>query len=145
MASLLVVNGPNLNTLGTRQPEIYGAATLADIEASCRAEAAKFDCDLSFMQSNDEGALVDAIQSARGRHEGLILNAAAYTHSSIAIRDAVLVSELPMVEVHLSNTYKREAFRHQSYLSDIAIGVIMGFGATSYTLAVRAMAEHLAP
>ena len=139
MSSILVLNGPNLNLLGTRQPEVYGSTTLADIEKLCRAEASDLGLEIDFMQSNYEGALIDAIHGAKGVHAGLIINAGAYTHSSIAIMDAVHSVALPVVEVHLSNTSSREDFRHQSYLSKAATGVIAGFGAASYTLAVRAL------
>ena len=139
MSSILVLNGPNLNLLGTRQPEVYGSTTLADIENLCRAEASDLGLEIDFAQSNHEGALIDAIHGAKGVHAGLIINAGAYTHSSIAIMDAVHSIALPVVEVHLSNTHSREDFRHRSYLSKAAIGVIAGFGAASYTLAIRAL------
>ncbi|MCH2078412.1 MAG: type II 3-dehydroquinate dehydratase [Rhodobacteraceae bacterium] len=143
MASLLVLNGPNLNLLGKRQPETYGTTTLADVEALCTQTAADFGLGCEFMQSNHEGALVDAIHGAKGTHDALIINAGAYTHTSIAILDAVLSVELPAVEVHLSNVHSREGFRHNSYLAKGALGVIAGFGAQSYVLAIRAMAERL--
>ena len=142
MASILILNGPNLNLLGTRQPEVYGATTLADIQARCEALAADMGLGLSFMQSNHEGALVDAIHGAKGVHDGLVINAGAYTHTSVAILDAVLSVELPAVEVHLSNVHSREEFRHQSYLAKGAVGVIAGFGPMSYDLAIRALAER---
>ena len=142
MASILILNGPNLNLLGTRQPEVYGATTLADVQARCEALAADLGLGVAFMQSNHEGALVDAIHAAKGVHDGLIINAGAYTHTSIAILDAVLSVELPAVEVHLSNIHSREEFRHQSYLAKGAVGVIAGFGPMSYDLAIRAMAER---
>ena len=142
MASIFILNGPNLNLLGTRQPEVYGATTLADIQARCEALAADMGLGLSFMQSNHEGALVDAIHGAKGVHDGLVINAGAYTHTSVAILDAVLSVELPAVEVHLSNVHSREEFRHQSYLAKGAVGVIAGFGPMSYDLAIRALAER---
>lgn len=145
MTSILVLNGPNLNMLGTRQPEIYGAETLADIEARCISEGAEMGLTVTCAQSNHEGALVEAIQTARGLHAGIVLNAGAYTHSSVAIMDAVLSTGVPVVEVHLSNTHAREEFRHQSYLAKAAIGVIQGFGSASYTLALRALKGHLSP
>ncbi|MEO0665113.1 MAG: type II 3-dehydroquinate dehydratase [Pseudomonadota bacterium] len=143
MTSILVLNGPNLNLLGTRQPDVYGSATLTDVEELCRAEALALTIDLAFEQTNHEGALVEEIHSARGVHDGLIINAGAYTHTSIAIMDAVLSCEIPTVEVHLSNTHAREDFRHTSYLSKAALGSIQGFGPASYTLAIRALHGHL--
>lgn len=143
MPSILVLNGPNLNLLGTRQPEVYGATTLADVEDMCRAEASTLGLTVDFAQSNHEGALIDALHGAKGKYDGVILNAGAYTHSSIAIMDAVFSIELPVIEVHLSNTHAREEFRHESYLAKAAIGVIAGFGAQSYVLAVRALSEVL--
>ena len=139
MPSILILNGPNLNLLGQRQPEVYGTTTLADVEALCRAEAEALGIALEFMQSNHEGALVDAIHGAVGRHDGLIINAGAYTHTSIALLDAVTSVALPAVEVHLSNVYAREDFRHQSYLARAALGIIAGFGAQSYILALQAL------
>ncbi|MEM6276884.1 MAG: type II 3-dehydroquinate dehydratase [Pseudomonadota bacterium] len=143
MSSVLVLNGPNLNLLGTRQPEVYGATTLADVESACRTTAEALGLGLDFMQSNHEGALVDAIHAAKGVHQGLIVNAGAYTHTSIALLDAVLSVELPAVEVHLSNVHAREDFRHRSYLAKGAVGVIAGFGAASYVLALHALKERL--
>ncbi|MBX6323990.1 MAG: type II 3-dehydroquinate dehydratase [Rhodospirillaceae bacterium] len=138
-----ILNGPNLNLLGTRQPELYGRETLADIEAACRRRAGTLGLELSFRQSNAEGELVTWIQEARGRDAGIILNAGAYTHTSIAIRDALAAVELPVVEVHLSNIFRREPFRHRSHVSGVANGVICGFGAHGYVLALDAMAELL--
>lgn len=134
-----VLNGPNLNLLGTREPGIYGAATLADVEALCAREAARHGFALIFRQTNAEGALVDLIQAARGAR-GLVLNAAAYTHTSVALRDAVAAIGTPTVEVHLSNVFAREPFRHHSYLSGVVRGVICGFGPQSYALAIAALA-----
>ncbi|MEM6898018.1 MAG: type II 3-dehydroquinate dehydratase [Pseudomonadota bacterium] len=144
MPSILILNGPNLNLLGQRQPEVYGTTTLADVEARCRAEAETLGIALEFMQSNHEGALVDAIHGAVGRHDGLIINAGAYTHTSIALLDAVTSVALPAVEVHLSNVHAREDFRHQSYLAKAALGIIAGFGAQSYILALQALNARLA-
>ena len=141
--SLLVLNGPNLNLLGTRQPQIYGSTTLDDVEALCRAAGDRHGLGIDFRQSNHEGALVDWIHEARGKHAGIVLNAAAYTHTSIAIMDAIASVELPVAEVHLSNIHQREEFRHLSYVSKVAVGTICGFGAHGYVLAIEALAEHL--
>ncbi|MEQ8291708.1 MAG: type II 3-dehydroquinate dehydratase [Roseovarius sp.] len=143
MTSILVLNGPNLNLLGQRQPEVYGATTLAEIEETCRAKARDMKLGLDFMQSNSEGALIDAIHAAKGTHDGLILNAGAYTHTSIALMDAISSVELPAIELHLSNVHARESFRHTSYIARVAVGVICGFGPAGYELAIDAMARHL--
>lgn len=140
---ILVINGPNLNTLGWRQPELYGHETLADVEAKCVAEGKQLGLEVECFQSNSEGAIVDRIQSARGVFDGIALNAGAYTHTSIAILDALLAVGTPAVEVHLSNVYQRESFRHRSYLSKAAIGVIAGFGSHSYVLALSALKQQL--
>ena len=132
MQTVLILNGPNLNLLGTRQPEVYGSTTLADVEALCRAHADTLGLGVAFMQSNHEGALLDAIHAAKGTHSGLIINAGAYTHTSIALMDAVISVDLPAIEVHLSNIHAREDFRHASYLAKAALGQISGFGAQSY-------------
>jgi len=142
MSSFLVINGPNLNLLGTREPEVYGRTSLADIEAMCRATAAEIGVTLSFVQSNHEGALIDAIQAARGVHQGIVLNAGAYTHSSIALRDAISAAGVPTVEVHLSNVHARESFRHRSTIAPVVVGQIAGFGPQSYILALRALASR---
>ena len=144
MPSILVLNGPNLNLLGTRQPEIYGATTLADIEALCRQTADELGLDVAFQQSNHEGQLIDWMHGARGTHDGIVLNAGGYTHTSVAIMDAVASVELPTVEVHLSNIHAREDFRHRSFLVKACLGQIAGFGAMSYALAIRALAERIA-
>lgn len=143
MTSVLVLNGPNLNLLGRREPAHYGRATLADVERLCRSEAQALGVEVRFEQSNHEGGLVDAVHAAIGRDDGLVINAGAYTHTSIALMDAVSAAAIPAVEVHLSNVHAREAFRHRSYLARVAVGVICGFGAASYSLALRAMTEHL--
>ena len=139
MASVLILNGPNLNLLGTRQPEVYGKTTLADVEALCAAETARLELEMQFAQSNHEGELIDLIHEARGQHAGIILNAGAYTHTSIALMDAIASVELPVVEVHLSNIHARESFRHRSYIAPVAIGQICGFGVHGYVLAIQAL------
>lgn len=138
-ARILIVNGPNLNMLGAREPEIYGNETLSDIEAKCKAHGAKLGLTVDFIQSNIEGELVTAIQNAAKTHQGLLINAGAYTHTSIAIMDALLLLKIPVIEVHLSNIFKRESFRHESYISKAAKGVICGFGSESYVLALQAV------
>lgn len=140
---MVVLNGPNLNLLGQREPELYGHSTLSDIEGRVRAEASKLQCSISWSQSNHEGALVDAIQQLRGRADGLILNGAAYTHTSLAMRDALLAVRVPFVEVHLSNILAREPRRRESLFADLALGVITGFGAQGYVLALQALHTHL--
>lgn len=135
---ILVLNGPNLNLLGSREPSIYGAATLADIEDKLRTKAEAAHCELSFFQSNAEHDLINTIHSASGRYSFILINPAAFTHTSIAIRDALLGVAIPFIEVHLSNVHARETFRRQSYFSDCAVGVICGFGAQSYELALTA-------
>jgi 3-dehydroquinate dehydratase-2 len=136
---VLILNGPNLNLLGTRQPEVYGSTTLDDIAKACAAAAAKRGWSLDFRQSNLEGELVTWIQQARGTADALIINPAAYTHTSVAILDALLVLDIPVIEVHLSNIHKREEFRHHSFVSRAAGGVIAGFGAKGYLLALAAL------
>jgi 3-dehydroquinate dehydratase II len=142
-SSILVLHGPNLNLLGLREPEVYGSTTLATINQMLEAEAELLQVQVSSFQSNHEGALIDAIQAAYGPHQGILINPGAYTHTSVAIRDAIAGVGLPTVEVHLSNVYKREAFRHHSYIAPVAIGQISGFGAESYRLGLRALAHHL--
>lgn len=141
--SILVLHGPNLNLLGRREPEIYGSLTLAAINSLLEAEGAKLQTKMYFMQSNHEGSLVDAIHEALGKHQGILINAGAYTHTSLALRDAIAAVDLPTVEVHLSNIYRREDFRHHSYISSVAIGQISGFGAQSYLLGLQALVHHL--
>ena len=142
MPSVLVLNGPNLNLLGTRHPEVYGSVTLKDVEQLCVAHGASLGIDVETLQSNHEGALLDAIHKAKGVHDGIALNAGAYTHTSIALMDAILSVEVPTVEVHLSNVHARESFRRRSYIAHAAIGQICGFGSASYTLAIDALAAH---
>ncbi len=139
--TILILNGPNLNLLGSREPEIYGHQTLADIEALCVAKARALDLAVDCRQSNSEAEMVDWVQEARGAAAGLIVNAAALTHTSVALLDALLASGLPVVEVHLSNIHRREAFRQQSYISQAAQGMICGFGGQGYELALEAMAR----
>lgn len=142
---IIVINGPNLNMLGKREPEIYGSLTLEDIESflASRAEVADGDVNLSFFQSNSEGDIVTAIQDARGKFDGVIINPAAYTHTSVAIRDAILSAGLPVVEVHLSNIYRREDFRQKSFVSGVSVGVVSGFGAESYYLGLLGLIERM--
>ncbi|MDX1484895.1 MAG: type II 3-dehydroquinate dehydratase [Alphaproteobacteria bacterium] len=140
-SNILILNGPNLNMLGTREVEIYGTDTLADIETKVRARAEDYDMAIDFRQSNSEAELVDWIQQARGAFDGLILNAGAYTHTSIAILDALNMVDMPIIEVHLSNIFQRESFRRESFISGAANGLITGFGATGYLLALEAMAQ----
>ena len=138
---ILILNGPNLNMLGKRQPEVYGTTTLADVEAMCHARAKERGLTADCRQSNAEGELVGWIQEARDDHAGLIINPGAYSHTSVAILDALLAADLPVVEVHLSNIHKREPFRHQSYVSKAAHGVICGFGAAGYPMAIDGLAQ----
>ena len=139
MGKILVLNGPNLNLLGTREPEIYGSLTLADINERLRCRAEEAGLDIEFLQSNHEGVLVDAIQAARGTVDYIILNAAAFTHYSIAIRDAIAAVEVPVIEVHLSNIHQRETFRHTSVIAPVVLGQIAGLGAESYMAALEAI------
>lgn len=139
-----VLNGPNLNMLGLRQPEIYGSDTLDDVRAMVEAHAQKLGLTVSFRQSNMEGELVTWIQEARSAASAIILNAGAYTHTSVAILDALSAAELPVVEVHLSNVYRREPFRHRSFVSPVALGVICGFGPTGYLLALDGLKARVA-
>ncbi|WP_347269463.1 type II 3-dehydroquinate dehydratase [Trichocoleus sp. FACHB-90] len=141
--SVLVLHGPNLNLLGLREPGIYGSLTLDEINHLLEQEGQTLQAKLSIIQSNHEGVLVDAIQNALGQHQGILINAGAYTHTSVAIRDAIAAVNLPTVEVHLSNIYRREAFRHHSYIAPVAIGQISGFGSQSYLLGLQALIHHL--
>jgi 3-dehydroquinate dehydratase-2 len=143
ITKILVLNGPNLNLLGQREPDIYGRETLADIEAACRAAAEKLGLDVEFRQSNLEGEIIGWIQAARDRAAGLIVNAGGLTHSSVAILDALKAVGLPVIEVHLSNIFRREAFRAHSYVSQAADGVICGLGGFGYVLAIEALARRL--
>ncbi|MGR3272227.1 type II 3-dehydroquinate dehydratase [Thalassococcus profundi] len=143
MRRILILNGPNLNLLGTRQPEVYGATTLADIEKMCRAHAETCGATIDFAQSNHEGVLIDSIHAARGEQDGIILNAGALTHTSIALMDAISSAEVPVVELHLSNIHARESFRHKSWIAPVAVGQICGFGARGYVLAMDALLGHL--
>ena len=140
---VLLLNGPNLNLLGQREPGLYGAQTLAQIEADLQQEASGLGVSLETFQSNHEGALVDRIHAARGEADGILINAGAFTHTSIALRDALLGVAIPFVELHLSNVHAREPFRQQSYLADKALGVISGFGPASYRLALQGLVERL--
>jgi 3-dehydroquinate dehydratase-2 len=141
--SVLILNGPNLNLLGTREPEVYGHTTLADIESQCRERAAGLGLAVECRQSNSEGELVGWIQEARENHAGIVINPGAYSHTSIAILDALQAVGVPVVEVHLSNIHKRETFRQHSYVSGVAQGVICGFGADGYGMALDALARLL--
>jgi 3-dehydroquinate dehydratase-2 len=143
LLTVLVINGPNLNLLGTREPEIYGHTTLEDINRELMRLGTELGIRVESFQSNSEGALIDRIQQARGHIDLIIINPAAYTHTSIAIRDALIAIEAPVIEVHLSNVYKRESFRHQSTIADVAEARLMGFGAEGYLLALRAAARMI--
>lgn len=140
---VLILNGPTLNLLGTREKDIYGSMTLAEIEAMCRAVCETHGLSCDFRQSNHEGELVDWIQSARKTADAIVINPAAYSHTSIAIHDALRSVDAPIVEVHLSNIHQREEFRHHSFVSAVALGVICGLGPTGYRLAIEAVAERL--
>lgn len=142
-SSILVLHGPNLNLLGKREPEIYGSLTLPDINILLENEGEKLGVIISCLQSNHEGVLVDAIHNAWGEYQGILINAGAYTHTSVAIRDAIAGVKIPTVEVHLSNIYQRESFRHHSYIAPVAIGQISGFGAKSYILGLHALVDYL--
>jgi 3-dehydroquinate dehydratase-2 len=143
LLSILVLHGPNLNLLGRREPGIYGSVTLDEINRLLEQEGQKLQAKIVALQSNHEGVLVDAIHEALGQYQGILINAGAYTHTSVALRDALAAVALPTVEVHLSNIYQREAFRHHSFIAPIAIGQISGFGAESYCLGLQALVHYL--
>lgn len=138
--NILIVNGPNLNLLGEREPDIYGAMTLAQLDSACVKEARALGLEVLCQQSNSEGVLIDLVQQARASADALVINPGGYTHTSVALADAVLAFDKPVIEVHLSNIYGRESYRHRSYISPIAVGVICGLGAQGYLLALRALA-----
>ena len=140
---IAVLNGPNLNLLGTREPELYGTTTMADLEAMVRAEAARLGVTLDWIQTNHEGDFVEAVQALRGRAHGALVNAAAFTHTSLAIRDAFLAVKVPFVEVHLSNIFAREAERRHSRFADLALGVVTGFGPAGYLFALQGLVARL--
>jgi len=140
---IAVLNGPNLNLLGTREPELYGTTSLSELEAMLRAEAKRLEVTLEWTQTNHEGEFVDAVQGLRGRADGALVNAAAFTHTSLAIRDAFLAVKVPFVEVHLSNIFAREPERRHSRLADLAVGVVAGFGPAGYLLALQALVGRL--
>lgn len=141
--SVLVLHGPNLNLLGMREPGVYGSLTLAEINRLLESKASELEAEMLSVQSNHEGVLVDAIHGALGKHQGIVINAGAYTHTSVALRDAIAAVNLPTVEVHLSNIYRREDFRHHSYIAPVVIGQISGFGAQSYILGLQALVYYL--
>jgi len=141
--SIIVLHGPNLNLLGQREPGVYGSQTLDEVNQMLAAEALRLEAKVVVLQSNHEGTLVDNIQAALGQHQGILINAGAYTHTSVALRDAIAAVNLPTVEVHLSNIYRREDFRHHSYIAPVAIGQISGFGAQSYILGLQALVHYL--
>ena len=141
--SVLILHGPNLNLLGLREPEVYGSTTLEQVNTLLQEEGNRLQVKTSCLQSNHEGVLIDAIHQARDKHQGIIINAGAYTHTSVALRDAIAAIQIPTGEVHLSNIYRREEFRHHSYIAPIAIGQISGFGAMSYILGLQALVNYL--
>ena len=141
MAKVLVIHGPNLNMLGKRETGVYGNATLDEINNAVRLLAKELDADVSFFQSNSEGKLIDIIHEAAGAYDAIVINPGGYTHSSVALRDAIAAVNIPAVEVHMSNIYSREEFRHHSYISSVAVGQISGFGVNSYLLGLRAAVE----
>ena len=141
--SILVIHGPNLNMLGTREPEIYGRATLAEIDAGLASQAKELGCELESFQSNHEGELIDRIQQGIGSMDGVLINPGGLTHTSVSLRDALASTGLPVLEVHLSNVFARESFRHQSFISGIALGVIAGLGARGYGVGLEALVVHI--
>lgn len=143
--TVFVLNGPNLNLLGSREPETYGRATLADVEALCRKTAERHQLTLEFWQSNHEGDMVDVIQQAGAKAVGIIINAGAYTHTSVAIRDAIAAVQVPVVEVHISNIYAREPFRQRSHIAPVAKASLCGFGVAGYALAIEGLATLIGP
>lgn len=143
MLHVMVLHGPNLNALGAREPDVYGSITLAELELGLHELAKELGCALETLQTAHEGVLIDALHGAVGRMDGVLLNPGGFTHTSVALRDAVLATRLPVVEVHLTNPHRRESFRHHSFISDVAIGVIQGFGPDSYSLGLRALAGHI--
>ncbi|MCP5086644.1 MAG: type II 3-dehydroquinate dehydratase [Rhodobacteraceae bacterium] len=143
MTKILILNGPNLNLLGTRQPEVYGTTTLKDIEVMCRSRADKLGATVEMRQSNHEGELIDWIHAARDRFDGLVINAGAYTHTSIALMDAISSVAIPTLELHLSNIHEREDFRRVSYIGKVAFDLVMGHGADGYPMAIERMVSHL--
>ena len=143
MHRILVVHGPNLNALGTREPDVYGSTTLDEIHGRLEQLAAELDCRIESLQSQHEGVLIDALYGARGRMDGVLLNPGALTHTSVALRDAIAATRMPVIEVHVSNPHARESFRHPSFVSGVALGVIQGFGADSYRLAMRGLMGYL--
>ena len=140
---VVVLNGPNLNMLGLRQPEVYGAMTLDDVEALCAEQAERLGLAIDFRQSNGEGELISWVQECRGRASGIVINPGGYSHTSVALMDALLATDLPVIEVHVTNIHRREQFRHHSFVSEVAVGVICGLGIGGYALALTAMAELL--
>ncbi len=143
MEKIIILNGPNLNLLGEREQSQYGSFTLADVEKICKKYAAENNIDLSLFQSNIEGELIDKIQNSRNENDGLIINAGGYTHTSVAIHDALKILKIPIIELHISNIYNREVFRHKSLISKIAKGIICGFGINGYVMALEAMKKYL--
>ncbi len=140
---ILIIHGPNLNLLGKREPEIYGRTTLSEINSQIEEEAEALGVQVEFFQSNSEGGIIGKIQDAMGKFDGIVINPAGYTHTSVAIRDAISSTGIPVVEVHISNIYKREEFRHESFVSGVAIGVVSGFGADSYLIGLRGLVNYL--
>ncbi len=143
MKKVLVINGPNLNMLGKREPEVYGTTTLAEIDQGLKDQGGELGIEIECFQSNYEGAICEKIQEAMGVVDGIIINPAAYTHTSVAIRDALLLHSAPIIEIHLSNVYKREEFRHKSYVSGVAVAQLAGFGKSGYAMALQALSEMI--